>query len=135
VRHPKTVAQPQATDKREKQRCGALVKQGGMSFCDLLSLSLLLSEVQQMAATVVPEMCGKVMNFKMSLLSECCSIAKYHEVTQVSEIEIDFLSCHILRMFFHARDFEAPPHAKDWVNQALPDAQTDKQCGDINQTT
>ena len=74
MRHPKTVAQPQATDKREKQRCGALVKQGGMSFCDLLSLSLLLSEVQQMAAAVVPEMCGTVMNFKMSLLSECCTL-------------------------------------------------------------
>lgn len=59
MRHPKTVAQPQATDKREKQRCGALVKQGGMSFCDLLSMSLLLSEVQQMAAAVVPEMCGR----------------------------------------------------------------------------
>ena len=101
------------------------MKRGGMSFCD-----------QQMAAAVVPEMCGTVMNFKMSLLSECCTIAKYHEVTQVSEIEIDFLSCHILRVFFHARDFEAPPDAKDRVNQALPDAtQTDKQCGDINQTT
>ena len=79
MRHPKTVAQPQR--ERERQRCGALVKQGPcMSFCDLLSLSLLI-EVQQMVAAVVPEMCGTVMNSKMSLLSECCTIAKCHEIS------------------------------------------------------